>query len=172
MEGISELPVIGPSAPLSHQLNCESSKLKTKSQAIWRHKSQLWGLLFYFLFIDWRLEKETSSGWYLLKAKQTWWMVSKEVLPNLDPQFFYELHGYQGWIGWGFLGKLVWEVAAQGSGIRMRWSWTCLCRCERHSWQQPHKDTALALVSQYQHREQHFNTLQSHICSFFQSRPQ
>jgi len=39
-------------------------------------------------------------------------------------------------------------------------------------WRRPQEDAALALVSSYQPGQQHFNTFKSHICSFFQPRPQ
>lgn len=99
-----------------------SSWKQKKVRAFEEIKVSYEGCNFIFLFTDWWVEKETSAGWYLWQVKQKQWMVSKEVLPNLIPHFCYELHRDQGWVGRGFLSKLG-GVSAQGSGIRMRWSW-------------------------------------------------
>jgi len=67
MEVFLALPIIMLSGPLSHQLNCASFQLTSKSQAIWRHRSQICGCHFIiYLFIDWLVEKETSTGWCIL----------------------------------------------------------------------------------------------------------
>lgn len=137
------------SGPLSHQINCVSFKLTSKSQAIQRHRSQLWGCHFiFYLFIYRLVEKETSTGWYILKVKQAWWMIPKKALPNLDSHFFHELHRHQ-------QPKETMIPIYRWAPERDEDAWAGASsspyRCEGSRGRQPQEDAALAFTSCYQH---------------------
>ena len=89
------LPIIVLSGPF-----CFSSAMWVLS---WHHKVrpfeaikvnyEVWHFIcfLFFFILYWLVEKDTLTGWFILKVKWAWWMVSKKALLNPDTPFFYEL---------------------------------------------------------------------------------
>lgn len=92
-------------------------------------------------------------------------MISKKAPPKLDSYFFYKLHRHQQPKDTTIL--IYQEVSLCDAETR-----TLSLQMWQEQLDQPQDAAASALTSRYQHRQQHFNTFQSHVCTYFQNQAQ